>query len=328
MTEKNSTTPPEAEKSQTDLGSESSAGYITAAASVASDSADTERTAAQSARVPVSRSSGIFVLVVLALVVGASIALFLVRESPWLAQKILREHQIQADALASGAPDSPEAEEKNTGRERAAESPVLVPSLPVAPATPPVALLPAIDALLVQRLAQMQQWSAVLRAVPAGPRDPTRELASILSAGRSGPAGVLTDRPVVSAPPTEDSGVGLESKAPVLPSEAPFGRFGQWFGEAVSVTGSFLASLVRIQQVSDASLAGHTQVFFAQVDQRAQSHLMAARLMLIHGQTTLALAELDSLTDLLRRYYEPTEARIFALKGEVANLRDALKDPV
>jgi uncharacterized protein HemX len=108
----------------------------------------------------------------------------------------------------------------------------------------------------------------------------------------------------------------------------PFGeRLGRWFDGAVDATGRFLSSLVRVQQVDEPSLAGQTQVFFSQVDERVQSHLLSARLLLMQDQSQLASEELAAVVDLLSKYYDPADARLIGLKGEISALRVALRNP-
>lgn len=330
MTEKKFTASSGPEEIQPALAPESSIGYL-AGGSASGQKPDGQGASAASPRTSAAKGSGAFALVGLALLVGASLALFLVRESSWLAQKILKEQQVQA-ILASGGP-KPDVVAETTPKSPDADQPAAGPSLSGAPLSPSRALVPGIDPLLVQRLAQIQQWAALLRTMPSGPRDPSRELASVLSAGREmgreTSKGLDPPRPVVPPLVSESTSpaAGPDVALPVDTASAS-GPLMQWLGQAVSVTGSFLASLVRVQQVSEPSLSGQTQAFFAQVDQQAQSHLMAARLMLIHGQSSLAIVELDALLALLQRYYEANDARLIGVRGEVTALRDALKDPV
>jgi hypothetical protein len=330
MTEKKSSAASGPDEIQPVLAPESSIGYL-AAGSASGQKPDGQGASAASPSASTAKGSGAFVLVGLALLVGASLALFLVRESSWLAQKILKEQQTQA-TLASGGP-KPDVVAETSPKSQDAESSAAAPSLAGAPLSPSLALVPGIDPLLVQRLAQIQQWAVLLRTMPSGPRDPSRDLASVLSAGREpgretnkglDPAGPVT---TPSVPESSSTATGPEAALPVDAAIAS-GPMMQWLGQAVSVTGSFLASLVRVQQVSEPSLSGQTQAFFAQVDQQAQSHLMAARLMLIQGQSSLVIAELEALLALLQRYYEANDVRLIVLRGEVAALRDALKDPV
>jgi hypothetical protein len=325
MTEKKSTAASGRDDAPPSIASESSAGYLSAE-SAPLPRPDAQGSAGVGEARRASKGSGVIALVGLALVVGISLALFLVRESPWLAQKILKEQQTQALLAAGGAnPDLVSEPSPQSHETQPSGAPSSVPGVPVSPS---LALVPGIDPLLVQRLSQIQQWAAVLRATPSGPRDPSRDLVSVLSAGRE--TNKAADPVGPEALPTPEGGSLASGPEGALPGNAAStsGPLMQWLGQAVSVTGSFLSSLVRIQQVSEPSLSGQTQAFFAQVDQQAQSHLMAARLMLLHGQSTLAIAEFDALLALLQRHYEASEARINVLRGEVTALRDALKDPV
>jgi len=329
MTEKKSTASSGPDEIQPALAPESSIGYL-AGGSASGLKPDGQGSSAASPRASAAKGSGAFALVGLALLVGASLALFLVRESSWLAQKILKEQQVQA-ILASGGP-KPDVLAETPPKSPYADPSAAAPSLSGAPLSPSLALVPGIDPLLVQRLAQIQQWAVSLRTMPSGPRDPSRELASVLSAGRETERetnnGPDPSRPVASSVSESSSPAAGSDVALPVNAASGSGPLMQWLGQAVSATGSFLASLVRVQQVSEPSLSGQTQAFFAQVDQQAQSHLMAARLMLIHGQTSLAVVELDALLALLQRYYEANDARLIGVRGEVTALRDALKDPV
>ncbi|MFZ9812847.1 MAG: hypothetical protein ACO3DD_07190 [Burkholderiaceae bacterium] len=330
MTEKKSSSASGPDDVQPALAPESSIGYL-AAGSASEQEQVGQGSSAASPSASTAKGSSAFALVGLALLVGASLALFLVRESSWLAQKILKEQQTQ-EIPASGGP-APDIAAETTPKTQDAEPSAAPPNLAGAPPSRSVGLVRGIDPLLVQRLAQIQQWAVLLRTLPAGPRDPSRDLASVLSAGREpvretnkglDPAGPVTSP---SVPETSSPATGPDSAVPVEATSAS-GPLMQWLGQAASVTGSFLASLVRVQQVSEPSLSGQTQAFFAQVDQQAQSHLMAARLMLIQGQSSLVIGELEALLALLKRYYEANDARLIVLRGEVVALRDALKDPV
>jgi len=325
MTDKKSAVSAGPDAAQPSIASESSVGYLSAE-SASLPKPDAHGPVGDRRSSHKAKGSGVIALVVLALVVGVSLALFLVRESPWLAQRILKEQQTQA-ILAAGGPKSDLATEATPQSQEAEPSGAAL-STPGVPLSPSLALVPSIDPLLVQRLSQLQQWAVLLRATPSGPRDPSRDLVSVLSAGRE-PDKVSEPVKPEAVPTPEGSSLaaGSEGTLPIHAASAS-GPLMQWLGQAASVTGSFLASLVRIQQVSEPALSGQTQAFFAQVDQQAQSHLMAARLMLIHGQPSLAVAELDALLALLQRHYEANEARIVVLRREVTALRDALKDPV
>lgn len=326
MTEKKSTASSGPDDIQPVLAPESSIGYL-AGGSASGQKPDGPSSSAASPPASAAKGSGAFALVGLALLVGASLAIFLVRESSWLAQKILKEQQTQEILASAGA--KPDVVAETTPKSPDADQPAAAPSLSGAPLSPSLALVPGIDPLLVQRLAQIQQWAVLLRTLPSGPRDPSRELASVLSAGRETSNGLDPSKPVAPPLVSERTSPAAGPEA-ILPADATSasGPVMQWLGQAVSVTGSFLASLVRVQQVSEPSFSGQTQAFFAQVDQQAQSHLMAARLMLLHGQSSLAIVELDALLALMQRYYEANDARLIGVRGEVTALRDALKDPV
>lgn len=286
--------------------------------------------------------SGVLVLVVLAAVVGALVSLYVVRESPWLAQKILKEQKAQALEEATDRPaevlDSAEKGAIGAPKESAvAESPAepvdsaRFSSAPIQAALP----LARLDPLVAQRIAQVQQWSVMLRSLRAGPKDPSVTLHTILTAPRTAPAvPVISDRPLKTAPPTVSppsaapEGSAAASLASDTPVVDPFGeRLGRWFDGAVDATGHFLASLVRIQQVEEPNLVGQSQAFFAQVDERVQSHLLSARLLLMQEQPQLASEELAAVLELLTTYYDPVNAQLNGLKGDVSALRVALKDP-
>lgn len=320
---------------------ESSASYI-AAGNVSAPPDSTSQATQQ--RSGTGAGPGLLVLVVLAAVVGALVSLYVVRESPWLAQKILKEQQAQAvDEPADrsgGQPASEGRAEKGDKGDKESSVPDgaaeavggLRPSDAQAPVAPTA---PRLDPLISQRIAQMQQWSVTLRTLRAGPKDPSAELHSILTAPRLAPASPpVSDKPV-KTPPTAFSGSSgapeTTAASPVSPEPPvvdPFGeRLGRWFDGALDATGRFLASLVRIQQLDDPDLAGQTLVFFSQVDQRVQSHLLSARLLLMQDQPQLASEELAALIELLTKYYDPAYAQIMVLKEEVSALRLALKGP-
>jgi hypothetical protein len=280
-------------------------------------------------------------LVVLAAVVGALVSLYVVRESPWLAQKILKEQKAQAlEETADRLDDKQGSAEKTQAGEKGAVLGVSPAELvgsarsgdtPILTALPP----PRLDPIVSQRIAQMQQWSVTLRSLRAGPKDPSAELHTILTAPRSASsAPPVSDRPVKTVPPAPSTpsaapeGTVVAPVASDTPVVDPFGeRLGRWFDGAVDATGRFLSSLVRVQQVDEPSLAGQTQVFFSQVDERVQSHLLSARLLLMQDQSQLASEELAAVVDLLSKYYDPADARLIGLKGEISALRVALRNP-
>jgi|GEM_PF-647332 len=317
---------------------ESSASYI--AAVQASPPPDSTPSGTQPRRGS-GAGPGLLVLVVLAAVVGALVSLYVVRESTWLAQKILKEQQAQA--LEEGADQpvdkqgSAEKTEKDQKASAVAGGPTELVGNPRSGDAPIQTALapPRLDPLVSQRIAQLQQWSVTLRSLRAGPKDPSAELHTILTAPRSAPAvAPVSDKPVKTVPPALSApspGPEGAAVAPVAPDTAavdPFGeRLGRWFDGALDATGRFLASLVRIQQVEEPNLAGQTQVFFSQVDQRVQSHLLSARLLLMQDQAQLASEELAAALELLTKYYDPADARLVGLKGELSVLRAALRDP-
>ena len=280
---------------------------------------------------------GVLVLVVLAAVVGGLVSLYVVRESTWLAQKILKQQAQALDVAADRPGDKQGIAEKGDKESVVAGSPTESVGSG-RPADPPIqTALPAprLDPLISQRIAQMQQWSVMLRTLRAGPKDPSAELHTILTAPRSAPSvPPVSDKPVktaptvLSAPSAAPESTAVAPVTPDTPVVDPFGeRLGRWFDGALDATGRFLASLVRIQQVDDPNMAGQTQAFFAQVDQRVQSHLLSARLLLMQDQPQLASEELAALVELLTTYYDPADARLMGLKVEISALRVALRDP-
>jgi len=317
---------------------ESSASYI--AAGQASSPPDPIPSGSQPRRGS-GAGPGVLVLVVLAAVVGALVSLYVVRESPWLAQKILKEQKAQAlEESADRLDDKQDNAEKTQASEKGAvlgggpaESVGSLRSgdMPIQTAPPP----PRLDPMVSQRIAQMQQWSVTLRSLRAGPKDPSADLHTILTAPRSAPtAPLVSDKPVKTVPPAlsapsgSPEGAAVTSVTPDTPVVDPFGeRLGRWFDGALDATGRFLASLVRIQQVDEPNLAGQTQVFFSQVNQRIQSHLLSARLLLMQDQPQLASEELAVVVELLTKYYDPADVRLVGLKGEISALRLALRDP-
>ena len=317
---------------------ESSASYI--AAGQASPPPDSTPSGTQP-RSGSGAGPGLLVLVVLAAVVGALVSLYVVRESPWLAEKILKEQKAQAlEESADRLNEKQDSAEKTQASEKGAVlggSPAeSVGSARLGDAPIHTVLAPPrLDPLVSQRIAQLQQWSMTLLSLRAGPKDPSAHLHTILTAPRSAAtAPLVSDKPVKTVPPVLSAPGGPPegaSVAPVAPDTTavdPCGeRLGRWFDGALDATGRFLASLVRIQQVEEPNLAGQTQVFFSQVDQRVQSHLLSARLLLMQDQGQLASEELAAVLELFTKYYDPADVRLVGLKGEISILRAALRDP-
>jgi hypothetical protein len=289
------------------------------------------------------------VLVVLAVVVGGLVSLYLVRQSPWLAEKILKEQKIQAVEDGKDPPAAPSdaaVSSSDTGGSTATagvsapRSEVVSDTAERLDSVPPVMVAvpsPRLDPVVAQRIGQMQQWAIILQGLPAGPIDPSAALPTVLTAtgdSTSDSAPAASDRPVKIVPtpaigsqdnPAPDSSAAATPDPVVVD---PFGtRLGRWFDGALESTGRFLGSLVRVQQVEDTTLAGQSQAFFAQVNQRAQSHLLSARLLMLHDQHRLAGEELGALLELLRRYYDPADVRVTKMRDEVSQLRAALKEP-
>lgn len=288
----------------------------------------------KSRRVQSGRSgAGLLFLVVFAMAAGAVLALYSVSHSPWLAQKIVFGTSGNDDLNARGRQDNGAGAGPS-----GASSTELNPADGQAIAgisnpggnssgVPSAGDLPTqragISNSVAEQIRTMQRLASVMAAISAGPRDPSANVPDLLHPAKTGSGlaspsttTVTEINPAEQGPPSVEPS-GLDSTP---------NRFGIWASDLLNKTGTFLASLLRVQQVSSPEFGLQAHSAYRLIEQRAQSHVVAARLMLLSDRSELALVEMQALQDLLVQHYDRSDPEVQSVQILLASLIAEMRD--